>query len=184
MLIAAADTSDNWKYVSIIIGSSEDIKAIYRILNCKDIHMRQLSIIEKNIIIKGLTIKGDVRVVCFYVNRFQIVKEIQTKLSKKKRKSKQFIEEHYNYILKEKIRKFYQQFLVSHSTALENIAFECDADIRKTFLHLGMKPKEAHITHELADIIAYCNYKDRTVDKVVEKDISEELKDELEKRCL
>ena len=59
MLIAAADTSDNWKYVSIIIGSYEDIKAIYRTLNCKDIHMRQLSSIEKNNIIKGLTIKGD-----------------------------------------------------------------------------------------------------------------------------
>jgi hypothetical protein len=65
---------------------------------------------------------------------------------------------------------------------LEITPFEIDHDMRKMFSHLGLKQKDSSSTHEIADVIAYCNSKNRRISGIPEIDLTEDLKTSLSKR--
>lgn len=107
MLIGGADTSDNWAYVSIIISVTDDIKKIYKKLDCQGIHMRDLSKKDKNKIIKKLDIKGEVLATCLQVGRFEIVDEINNRMKRQTRMAKRkYIQDQFDLVFINKIREF------------------------------------------------------------------------------
>jgi hypothetical protein len=183
LLIGAADTSSNWEYVSIIIGVTDDIKRIYKKLDCQGIHMSDLSKKDKNKIIKKLEIKGEVFATCLQVGRFEIVNEINKRISRQTRMARRkYIQDQFDYVFIDKIKGIYREFLNRHSIIINNIIFEIDKDLRNSFSHIGLKYKDPDFTHQIADIIAYCNTKNKTISHLSEINLSEELKNSLSKR--
>jgi len=147
--------------------------------------MRETDKKDKAQILNNLVIKGDVLVTCFRVNRYEIVKNTMNKLSKKSKQSGgvRRVQNHYNRLLKNMIEKAYETFLTEHRLTLDTLVFECDADMRRTFSHVGIGSQEPHIVHQLADIIAYCNGKNNRIVGVRERDITEQLEVQLKRKC-
>ena len=181
--MGAADTSDNERHLSIVIGSKESIKAIHKSIGFTRIHMRDMTSDEKEKVIKNLHVNGDIRIFCFSINRAEIVKRVHKQLLKKKRREKKFVEMKFNDSLITKIRNSFEPFLVEHQLVLENIAFECDNDMRRTLSRLGFDYSEPDLAHQLTDVVAYCNYIRRKLYKVSEKDLTMKLESECRKRC-
>jgi hypothetical protein len=86
LFIGAADTSNNDRCVSFVIGSFESIKKIHKNLGFPNIHMRDLEMREKKLVISRMEIKGDIRIVCFHINRHDIVNRLQKALGSRMRK--------------------------------------------------------------------------------------------------
>ena len=184
MIFAGADTSDNLKYVSFIIGVADDIKSIHGKLEHSNIHMRKLPKLDKERIIKNLHIEGDVFATCMYINRPNVIDKISAKFERKRRgiKRKKYVEDQYDFLFIDKVRSIYRNFLDMHSIRLESIIFEIDHDLRKAFSHLGLRNRDPSITHEIADIVAYCNSKSRRCKNIVELDLSMDLEGLLARR--
>lgn len=181
MFIGAADTSSNDKCVSFVIGSFESIMKIHKKLGFTNIHMRDLEMREKKLVIHRMEIKGDVRIVCFHVNRHEIINRLQRELESRMRK-KGYLEEHFNRALGLQINFQYGSFVASHSVNLESINFECDRDMKRTLSYLGFQCVNPSITHELADVTAYCNGKNISMDKLIERNVAPNIEREIRRQ--
>jgi hypothetical protein len=128
-----------------------------------------------------MEIKGDIRIVCFHINRPEIVNRLQGELGSRMRK-KGYLQQHFNRALGLQINSQYSSFLASHKMNLNSINFECDADMKHTLSYLGFQCVNPSITHELADITAYCNGKDISMHRVIERNVVPNLEREIRRR--
>lgn len=181
--MGAADTSSNWRFVSIVVGVTDDINRICKNLGFSGIHMRQLNKDHRHSIIKRLEINGEVQIMCLNVGRFQITNQLHDRMDKNSRTGKRkYIEDQFDYVFVSKIKRILCPFLTSHSITMDNMVFEIDTDLRKCFSLLGLRYKDPDFTHQIADIIAHCNTKGKRIPNVPEIDLSGELMNSLSKR--
>ncbi|MER5174603.1 MAG: hypothetical protein ABJB76_01060 [Candidatus Nitrosocosmicus sp.] len=172
-MIGAADTSDNWNHLSIIIGERDVINQIHEKLKISSIHMRNLQKRDKDKVITKLDIKSDIFCICLVVNSGSIIDNLLEDMRRDTRQSlRKHIQEQYDHVLFDEINKLCKEFLVTHRTTIEEIGFEIDNDLRRFFRLKGLRPDNPSIAHEITDIIAYCNTKSKRLKNVKEMDIS------------
>jgi hypothetical protein len=184
LLIGAADTSDDWNYISMIIGDKNDISRIRNHIDYSKIHMRNLPKKDKDRIISKLKIKNEVFCICIQVNKWNIINDIVPRIiNRKGRESKRkYVQNQYDHVLYDEIIKLCKNFLYKHKTYINDIVFEIDNDLNKFFSFKGLKSTKPSHAHEIADVIAYCNAKSRNITDIIERDISDIMITQLERR--
>lgn len=180
MLCAAADTSDNFNYISVVIGVSQDLIRLHRRLDRSDIHMRKLSKKNKGRIINNFKCSGDVFAICLKIDRSSTVNYLYNRL--KTQKHKKYVEDQFDFVFRDILRHSCESFLHSHKLAFEEITFEIDNDLRRSFSHLGINHISPKIIHQIADLVAHCNSAKRDLENVHERDVSLEIRDKLVRR--
>ena len=88
----------------------------------------------------------------------------ETRIARRK-----YIQVQFDYVFIESMKKIY-------SETFDNIMFEIDTDLGKSFSRVGLKHKNPDFTYEIADVVAYCNTKNKIVSQVLEENISKCLK--------
>jgi hypothetical protein len=95
---------------------------------------------------------------------------------------KKYVENQFDYVFIAEVKRIYRDFLNNHGSTIDNVVFEIDADLRKSFSHLGLTNKDPDYVHDIADIIAYCNTRRKPVPQILERDISIDLRASLVRR--
>lgn len=163
MLSCAADAGDNGRNVAFIIGVTDSVKATRRSIPHNFTHMRQIgrNTTQDNIL-ESLSARGDILMICFRINRPDIIRKLlKTKLSKLGRSAKSKINKCFNYALVKEIENEISSYLIAHKVSIKELIIEVDADMRKTLKSAGLKIREPDIAHNLADIVAWTNTNNR-----------------------
>lgn len=159
VLVAAADTSDNFLYVSVIVGEEVDIHRTHSKYNMNHIHMNQIqSRKEKEAIVSSFSPVGNVFSACLKVDRYLVTQRILHSSKSSSAIKKRNIEIRFNYALRKKLHDVLDPFLVRNGHHIETVEFQVDKDLHKSFNSVGLACCNVGKAHELADIIGWANH--------------------------
>lgn len=186
LLIAGTDTSGSEvvgqrKFISLVVGKDETLNAMFNRIGLRQIHMIRLEENEQNHVIDTLRFSADVAAWCLTVDKQRIIDYIfHHEQLNNKHKPKVRISAHFDRLVLRHIREELQVFLQPHRMEIEQINIEYDADMSETIKIWRMNPKMKGRVHQIADAIAWANYRGRTIRGCRELDLSEELKQQME----
>ena len=186
MLRAAADTSGNVAYLSIVFGEENAIRACRSRTGHERIHMREIADRrERERIVRTLRTGNSVSAFCFRIERPTIVKRIQERLTRARRwpKPKGYVQDHFDNELRRLIAHSMTASLNAHSVTMEQLIFEIDTDLIRMFSYIGWQHVSPGEAFGLADAIAWGNNaRIQLDDSIREIDISSTLESAIRKR--
>ena len=177
MLYCATDVGDNGRIVALIIGVSDSIKATRSSIPNDFIHMRRIARnTRQDNILENLSARGDILMICFRINRPDIIRKLlKKKLSKVGRSTKRNINKYFNYALVKEIENKISSYLIAHKVSIKELIIEADTDMEKTLKNTGLKTTKPNIAHSLADIIAWTNTNNRNHKDIREVDLTDKI---------
>jgi hypothetical protein len=174
-LVAGADTSGDLMFVSLFVGSLEDVERIHSRFGVQEIHVsKRASRSEKEALVHSLKIEGRILSACIRVDRLGVVRRIENIKGMNPIK-KQKLENRFNYALKKKLNDILGESLTENGSSLDSIDFQVDSDLSKTLKSVGLRCCNRGKAHELADIVAWANNGRMVIARVREFDFVEEL---------
>lgn len=181
MLVAGSDVSGNTigggqhRHIAFIIGEESSINSLYNKIGLDEIHMVRLDESRRTEVIQKLDFtRYDIRAWCFYVEKQNVIDYIynHNKLARKTR-SKEKIFKHFDYLLLKKFKVPLEEYTYKKRTSISDIVVQCDSDMTYTVDNWRMKKESKGRAFELADAVAWCNEKDRSIKGCVDLDLKE-----------
>lgn len=188
MIIGGTDVSGNTvgggqhRYIAIVIGKEESINRVYGKIGLAEIHMVRLDAQQKSTVRQNLDFKSDeILVLCIEVERQHIVDLIfkHTRLHPKTR-SRQSIQQRFDYHLLDLIKERIETFALSHKSALIDIIIQCDSDMELTIKNWKMTSTRRSKAYEISDAVAHFNEKGIRLKGCIDLDLRDELKRRME----
>lgn len=163
-IVAGLDVSGdqkagNYKYMALVMGTDEKIKAIARHIGKKSSHMRDAkSKTVKERILSKVKFDGVESIAfCMYMDKRSILSPIIQKTDSNNRMAHNRIYRRYNLIAMHHMRSRIDAFLASHNHSVHDVIFECDDDCRGFVKDNGLRHCDPGNAHSLADNTAWAN---------------------------
>lgn len=184
--MAGTDTSGSEavgqrKFISLVIGNEEQLNAMFNRIGLRQIHMIRLEETDQEHVLNSLRFSSEITAWCITVDKQRIIDYIfHHERLNNKHKPKVRIAAHFDHLILRHIRDEIQAFLQPHRLEIEQTDIEFDKDMSDTIKIWRMKPKVKGKAHQIADAIAWANYRGRTIRGCRELDLSEKLKQQME----
>jgi hypothetical protein len=180
-----SDSSDSGKFIAVVMGDNPDVaklhKEVCRRHNLKRIHMRRIR--EKAEVARTLgSLKTPyVQMFCFYVDRSQHSKTLDTS-PKTRYLSRVQKNQRIDYCTMAEIIRSISSSLRNFRQSWGNISVQADSDTKKMFRASGRTIIPPGCAYELADAVAWSNYAKKTPSHVKEIDLRENIDNELHRQ--
>lgn len=188
MIIGGADVSGNTvgggqhRYIAIVIGKEESINRIHNKIGLKEIHMVRLDAQQKLTVKQNLDFRSDeILVLCIEVERQHIIDLIfsHARLHPRTR-SRQSIQQRFDHLLLDLIKKRMETFAFGHGSALTDIVIQCESDMELTVKNWKMPSARRGKAYEISDAVAHFNEKGTKLKRCIELDLRDELRSRME----
>jgi hypothetical protein len=188
MIIGGADVSGNTigggqhRYIAIVIGKEEIINRIHSKIGLTEIHMVRLDAQQKSSVRQNLDFKSDeILVLCIEVERQHIIDLIfsHARLHPKTR-SRQSIQQKFDYHLLDLIKERIETFARGHKSALTDVIIQCESDMELTIKNWKMTSARRGKAYEISDAVAHFNEKGTKLKRCIELDLRDELRNRME----
>ncbi len=185
MIIGGMDVSGNtqignYKYLGIVIGTSENINSIIKHLEYEQVLQNTYKYNRKTLVSKLKFNNNESIAFCIRIDKKTIIDKLKNNLRKKHYSisiGKLF--HAYNYLILHRIRDQITEFTHKHNTSLSEINFQCDYDCKNFAKDNGLRYTKEGNAHMLSDLVAWSNNKGFEPDGVVAMDITQYLEKEL-----
>ncbi|MDG6996669.1 MAG: hypothetical protein JRN52_12175 [Nitrososphaerota archaeon] len=172
-LVGAADASGNGDHVAILVGEQAAAKRCREGLGSGSVHMRRLQGRKlKEARANLLDAPSDVFLLCMRVNRSVMLAKMA---ARSPRKNKESLRRDLDYAIRRKMHEFLDDFLGARGGRLEDIEFEVDADLEKSFRIAGLKTKSRGTLHEIVDVVGWANSASYRIRCVLDKDVTKDI---------
>ena len=183
MLVGAMDVSGrvekgNYMFMGIVLGTKENLDIMINNLQLNElsVHTAKQNRIRNDLISK-IKFNGKENIgFCIRLDKDKIVDDVKKKVDSSRYGA---IYRRYNHLLFQFMRESISDFLVKHKTELSEISFQCDADCQGFITDNNLCSCEQESVHVLADLVAWSNNKEKTLDGVIDLDSRNWIKKEL-----
>ena len=184
MFLAGMDVSgrtDNYQYLGIVIGETNNVSSLYRKIGAPTTHMSGLPPQTQRRIISELQFDHHNRIaICVKIDRKKIIDEVkQRRIAKYQRMSTGKLFAMFEQILFKYLKHEIEKFTLVHHLSANAIPVECDDDSQVFVKAWGTKSINPNNFHFIADAIAWCNTKEIKLDSVIELDYTKIIKNEM-----
>lgn len=179
-----SDSSDSGKFIAIVMGENVDVVKLHKEVctrhSLKRIHMRR--IIERAEVARtlGSLITPYVHMFCFYIDRSQHSKTLDSS-PKTKYLSRVQKNQHIDYCIMEEMLLSISSSLRNFRQNWGNISVQADSDTEKMFRASGRAIVSPDCAYELADAVAWANRANNVPSRVKEIDIRARIDKQLHK---
>lgn len=172
---------DNYQYLGVILGEKNNLEALYRRMGSPTIHMSGLEKGKQQKIIQQMIFDQNHRIaICVRIDRKLVIQEVENRrIAKYRRMPKGKLFAMFEEILFKYLRHQIEKYTLKHHMAAENIPVECDDDslvFAKAWRTRSIQPAGAHF---IADVLAWCNTKNITLNSVIELNYSDRIKKDM-----
>ena len=182
MDVSGDPESGNHKFMAIVIGTNESIKALDRRLGPEQVHMsRIISRSAKYAIINKVDFDGINRMglcICLEKNRTFSSLRDRLKCENNPVTNKKMYRT-YHALMWNLIRDRVEQFLRQHNFEVHRLAFQCDDDCKFFVRDQGWGCASPGSAHGLADVLAWANRRGIEPKGAVRLDISKPLEERM-----
>ena len=176
--------SGSHKFMGLVIGTDERIRAMVGRIGHRPIHMRRLPRPERNAVVDKIVFdRTTCAGFCIRIEKNRILAKIEG-LRRQKRgfKSRKRLSRTYNALLWSMLRIPVEPFLYAHGIEPSSLCLQCDRDCQDFVNDQGWRHTDRGPAYELADALAWGNGHGREPEGTVFLDLAGRLEEHMLKR--
>ena len=176
MDVSGNPESGNHKFMAIVIGTDESIRALTKRLGPELVHMNRVRGRDaKNAVIDAVTFDGRNRMgLCIRLEKKRTFSRIQGAMKREREfASSKKLSRAYHALMRNHLREPLEQFLRQHNCEAHRLDFQCDYDCSRFVDDCGWRRSRPGSAHALADILAWSNNRGREPRGAVRLDLSD-----------